>query len=231
MNSRKSFHREVKMMIAEGFTCQRYGFNVGADKFSLLTIENGKTSIMRLSEWTLISQSQKSHSDRLLGVIIVNSLIPKAFAIDLTPPFLKIELHCLELVGRRITGSTPIRPSFRCRFHFTPSSLFREKCYPLLQTLQTIFPQLSTLLLIMLSQSDSRCPDIIIHRFFSLSLASSAIQPSCWGVEFIRISRNPFLISGTGDSVSFSPCFRCDDLSWGSGFRERTLMKRVMVDQ
>ena len=53
------------MMIAEGFTCQRYGFNVGADKFSLLTIENGKTSIMRLSEWTLISQSQKSHSDRL----------------------------------------------------------------------------------------------------------------------------------------------------------------------
>ena len=54
------------MMIAEGFTCQRYGFNVGADKFSLLTIENGKTSIMRLSEWTLISQSQKSHSDRLL---------------------------------------------------------------------------------------------------------------------------------------------------------------------
>ena len=67
MNSRKSFHREVKMMIAEGFTCQRYGFNVGADKFSLLTIENGKTSIMRLSEWTLISQSQKSHSDRLLG--------------------------------------------------------------------------------------------------------------------------------------------------------------------
>ena len=66
MNSRKSFHREVKMMIAEGFTCQRYGFNVGADKFSLLTIENGKTSIMRLSEWTLISQSQKSHSDRLL---------------------------------------------------------------------------------------------------------------------------------------------------------------------
>ena len=25
------------MMIAEGFTCQRYGFNVGADKFSLLT--------------------------------------------------------------------------------------------------------------------------------------------------------------------------------------------------
>lgn len=55
------------MMIAEGFTCQRYGFNVGADKFSLLTIENGKTSIMRLSEWTLISQSQKSHSDRLLA--------------------------------------------------------------------------------------------------------------------------------------------------------------------
>ena len=38
------------MMIAGGFTCQRYGFNVGADKFSLLTIENGKTSIMRLSE-------------------------------------------------------------------------------------------------------------------------------------------------------------------------------------
>ena len=30
------------MMIAGGFTCQRYGFNVGADKFSLLTIENGK---------------------------------------------------------------------------------------------------------------------------------------------------------------------------------------------
>ena len=59
------------MMIAEGFTCQRYGFNVGADKFSLLTIENGKTSIMRLSEWTLISQSQKSHSDRLLVNIIV----------------------------------------------------------------------------------------------------------------------------------------------------------------
>lgn len=55
-------------MIAEGFTCQRYGFNVGADKFSLLTIENGKTSIMRLSEWTLISQSQKSHSDRLLDI-------------------------------------------------------------------------------------------------------------------------------------------------------------------
>ena len=54
-------------MIAGGFTCQRYGFNVGADKFSLLTIENGKTSIMRLSEWTLISQSQKSHSDRLLA--------------------------------------------------------------------------------------------------------------------------------------------------------------------
>ena len=58
------------MMIAEGFTCQRYGFNVGADKFSLLTIENGKTSIMRLSEWTLISQSQKSHSDRLLASAI-----------------------------------------------------------------------------------------------------------------------------------------------------------------
>ena len=58
------------MMIAEGFTCQRYGFNVGADKFSLLTIENGKTSIMRLSEWTLISQSQKSHSDRLLDASI-----------------------------------------------------------------------------------------------------------------------------------------------------------------
>ena len=58
------------MMIAEGFTCQRYGFNVGADKFSLLTIENGKTSIMRLSEWTLISQSQKSHSDRLLEKIL-----------------------------------------------------------------------------------------------------------------------------------------------------------------
>ena len=56
------------MMIAGGFTCQRYGFNVGADKFSLLTIENGKTSIMRLSEWTLISQSQKSHSDRLLEI-------------------------------------------------------------------------------------------------------------------------------------------------------------------
>ena len=60
------------MMIAEGFTCQRYGFNVGADKFSLLTIENGKTSIMRLSEWTLISQSQKSHSDRLLGSVLLN---------------------------------------------------------------------------------------------------------------------------------------------------------------
>lgn len=57
-------------MIAEGFTCQRYGFNVGADKFSLLTIENGKTSIMRLSEWTLISQSQKSHSDRLLAFVV-----------------------------------------------------------------------------------------------------------------------------------------------------------------
>lgn len=71
------------MMIAEGFTCQRYGFNVGADKFSLLTIENGKTSIMRLSEWTLISQSQKSHSDRLLDIeskfIVVDS--PNA-----TPP-------------------------------------------------------------------------------------------------------------------------------------------------
>ena len=64
------------MMIAEGFTCQRYGFNVGADKFSLLTIENGKTSIMRLSEWTLISQSQKSHSDRLLGLI---NYMPDAF--------------------------------------------------------------------------------------------------------------------------------------------------------
>ena len=75
MNSRKSFHREVKMMIAEGFTCQRYGFNVGADKFSLLTIENGKTSIMRLSEWTLISQSQKSHSDRLLGVNHLSSTV------------------------------------------------------------------------------------------------------------------------------------------------------------
>lgn len=75
MNSRKSFHREVKMMIAEGFTCQRYGFNVGADKFSLLTIENGKTSIMRLSEWTLISQSQKSHSDRLLGTFIALSVV------------------------------------------------------------------------------------------------------------------------------------------------------------
>lgn len=71
MNSRKSFHREVKMMIAGGFTCQRYGFNVGADKFSLLTIENGKTSIMRLSEWTLISQSQKSHSDRLLDFLFL----------------------------------------------------------------------------------------------------------------------------------------------------------------
>ena len=62
------------MMIAEGFTCQRYGFNVGADKFSLLTIENGKTSIMRLSEWTLISQSQKSHSDRLLEQFFDRSL-------------------------------------------------------------------------------------------------------------------------------------------------------------
>ena len=61
------------MMIAEGFTCQRYGFNVGADKFSLLTIENGKTSIMRLSEWTLISQSQKSHSDRLLAKVLLYS--------------------------------------------------------------------------------------------------------------------------------------------------------------
>lgn len=61
------------MMIAEGFTCQRYGFNVGADKFSLLTIENGKTSIMRLSEWTLISQSQKSHSDRLLDEFVIKS--------------------------------------------------------------------------------------------------------------------------------------------------------------
>ena len=63
------------MMIAEGFTCQRYGFNVGADKFSLLTIENGKTSIMRLSEWTLISQSQKSHSDRLLETVIPDVLV------------------------------------------------------------------------------------------------------------------------------------------------------------
>ena len=63
------------MMIAEGFTCQRYGFNVGADKFSLLTIENGKTSIMRLSEWTLISQSQKSHSDRLQGHCIMGTSI------------------------------------------------------------------------------------------------------------------------------------------------------------
>ena len=52
--------------------------------------------------------------------------------------------HCFELVGRRITGSTPIRPCFRCFFHFTPSSLFREKCYPFLQTLQNIFPQLNT---------------------------------------------------------------------------------------
>lgn len=66
------------MMIAEGFTCQRYGFNVGADKFSLLTIENGKTSIMRLSEWTLISQSQKSHSDRLLAHIDGVPWLPKA---------------------------------------------------------------------------------------------------------------------------------------------------------
>ena len=65
------------MMIAEGFTCQRYGFNVGADKFSLLTIENGKTSIMRLSEWTLISQSQKSHSDRLLGMKILSSKLKR----------------------------------------------------------------------------------------------------------------------------------------------------------
>ena len=30
------------MIAGGGFTCQRYGFNVGADKFSLLTIENGK---------------------------------------------------------------------------------------------------------------------------------------------------------------------------------------------
>lgn len=66
-------------MIAEGFTCQRYGFNVGADKFSLLTIENGKTSIMRLSEWTLISQSQKSHSDRLLEEICFNFDLTKCF--------------------------------------------------------------------------------------------------------------------------------------------------------
>ena len=34
-----------KLMIAGGFSCQRYGFNVGANKFSQLTIENGKTSI------------------------------------------------------------------------------------------------------------------------------------------------------------------------------------------
>ena len=80
MNSRKSFHREVKMMIAEGFTCQRYGFNVGADKFSLLTIENGKTSIMRLSEWTLISQSQKSHSDRLLAAACEKVAIGEFFS-------------------------------------------------------------------------------------------------------------------------------------------------------
>lgn len=58
-----------------------------------------------------------------------------------------LTFHSLELVGRRITGSTPIRPCFRCSFHFTPSSLFREKCYPFLQTLQTIFPQLNTILL------------------------------------------------------------------------------------
>lgn len=69
------------MMIAEGFTCQRYGFNVGADKFSLLTIENGKTSIMRLSEWTLISQSQKSHSDRLLdtGTLVLSVPVDRVF--------------------------------------------------------------------------------------------------------------------------------------------------------
>ena len=54
--------------------------------------------------------------------------------------FLKIEFHCLELVGRRIAESIPIRHSFRCFFHFTPSSFFREKCYPFLQTHQTIFP-------------------------------------------------------------------------------------------
>ena len=30
------------------------------------------------------------------------------------------------------------------RLHFTQSSLFREKCYPFLQTLHTVFPQFST---------------------------------------------------------------------------------------
>ena len=73
------------MMIAEGFTCQRYGFNVGADKFSLLTIENGKTSIMRLSEWTLISQSQKSHSDRLLGQEMPPPAVPGMFLLTSEP--------------------------------------------------------------------------------------------------------------------------------------------------
>lgn len=81
------------MMIAEGFTCQRYGFNVGADKFSLQTIENGKTSIMRLSEWTLISQSQKSHSDRLLGEFL-------AFTHD--NPDISPNRHVYELLRQQL---------------------------------------------------------------------------------------------------------------------------------
>lgn len=88
------------MMIAEGFTCQRYGFNVGADKFSLLTIENGKTSIMRLSEWTLISQSQKSHSDRLLDALIL-FLDP-----DITAPNSSETVKQPEKLSR---GAAPVR--------------------------------------------------------------------------------------------------------------------------
>ncbi len=32
----------------------------------------------------------------------------------------------------------------------------------------------------------------MVHFHLFLSLASSAIRPSCWGVEFIRISRKFF---------------------------------------
>lgn len=91
------------MMIAEGFTCQRYGFNVGADKFSLLTIENGKTSIMRLSEWTLISQSQKSHSDRLLDLVAEAGAGAIGYPVTLGSCIAGFALYSVFILRERIT--------------------------------------------------------------------------------------------------------------------------------
>ena len=87
-----------------------------------------------------LEKTMKESDDVFEAVTRLNGFVFKDLRSDKRP----VQGGLFHLFGYRIMDPTPIRHCFRRSFHFAPSTLFREKCYRVLQTLQTIFPQLST---------------------------------------------------------------------------------------